>query len=90
MLVINLRRETLIKLLKLCPLSPKFRLTQNKFEKLNYVELYIRDLLSNTRIGFSQNPSQNLFFSLCLDLLAKQIQLKFHQVKNHISYDLKS
>ena len=63
MLVINLRRETLIKLLKLCPLSPKFRLTQNKFEKLNYLELYTRDLLSNTRIGvFPKSISKFIFY----------------------------
>ena len=50
MLVITLRGKALIKLLELGPFLQKFDLTQSEFEKLNYLELYILDLLDNTRI----------------------------------------
>ena len=46
MLVFTLQRETLIKLLEFWSFSQMFDLTQSEFEKLNYLELYILDLLS--------------------------------------------
>ena len=46
MLVFTLQRETLIKLLEFWSFSQMFDLTQIEFEKLNYLELYILDLLS--------------------------------------------
>ena len=51
MLVITLQGKALIKLLKLGTVLQKFDLTQDEFEKLNYLQLYILDLLSNTRTG---------------------------------------
>ena len=87
MLVFNLRGETLIKLLEFWSFSRKFYLTQNEFEKLNYLELYILGLLSNARFGvFSKSIETTLsIFTMCSDLLAKRIKLKFYQVKSHIS-----
>ena len=80
MLVINLRGKTLIKLLELLPFSRKFELTQNEFEKLNYLELCILDLLSKKRIGvFAKSIEITLsIFTMCSDLLAKKIELKFY------------
>ena len=46
MLVFTLQQETLIKLLEFWSFSQMFDLTQSEFEKLNYLELYILDLLS--------------------------------------------
>ena len=46
MLVFTLQRETLIKLLEFWSFSQMFDLTQIEFEKLNYLVLYILDLLS--------------------------------------------
>ena len=45
------------------------------------------DLLSNTRIGvFAKSIEIALsIFTICSDLLAKRIKLKFYQVKSHIS-----
>ena len=46
MLVFTLQQETLIKLLEFWSFSQMFDLTQSEFEKLNYLKLYILDLLS--------------------------------------------
>ena len=81
MFVFTLQGETLIKLLKFWPFSWKFDLTQNEFEKLNYLELYILDLLSKTRIDiFAKFIEITLsIFTMCSDLLLKRIKLKFCQ-----------
>ena len=44
-------------------------------------------MLSNTRIGvFAKSIEITLsIFTICSDLLAKRIKLKFYQVKSHIS-----
>ena len=87
MLVIALWRETWITLSEFWSFSRKFDLTQNEFEKLNYLELYVLDLLSNKRIGvFAKSIEITLsIFITCSNLLAKKIKLKFSQVKSHIS-----
>ena len=65
----------------------KFDLAQNEFEKLSHLELYILDLLNNTRIGvFAKSVEITLsIFTMCSDLLAKIIKLKFYQVKSDVS-----
>ena len=66
--------------------SWKFDLGQNEFEKLNFLVLYILDLLSNTRIGvFAKSIEITLsIFTMCSDMLAKRIKLKLYQMKSHI------
>ena len=74
MVVFTLPGETLIKLLEFWSSSPKLNLKQNKFEKLNYLDLYILDLLSNTRTGVFAKIKVTLSnFTMCSDLLAKWI-----------------
>ena len=83
MLVITLRGET-SRILIIFTIFTKF--WRNEFVKLNYLELCILDLLSNTRIGiFAKSIEMLSIFTMYSDLLAKRIKLKFYQVKSHIS-----
>ena len=57
----------------------RFVLAQNECEILNYLELYILDFLSNTRIlVFIKSTEISLsIFTMYSDLLTKRIKLKF-------------
>ena len=67
--------------------SRKFDLTQNKFEKLNYLELFVLDLLSNTKNRSFRKIHRNnvIYFYNLFKFVGKKIKLKFSQMKSHIS-----